>query len=129
MSSYPADISKVNENSSGIQEVFNMLGVIFVTSLEMLHASSLIGTSSPLPDNLGLMALFFLDFIVNTAGDLQLNWAHEIVRNADIYGVVLSPIDQVEGIDEEVLDNLRAKCEAKKAKTFKWKNVVSWRCT
>ena len=35
------------------------------------------------------MTLFFLDFMINTASDLYIEWAHEIVRTADVYGVAL----------------------------------------
>ena len=103
-----------------------MMGVMFVTALEMLHESGIIGPASPLPDNVGVMTLFFLDFMTNTASDFDIEWAHEIVRAADLYGVVLSPLKQIEGVDQETLDDLREMYgEEKKRKGFTWKTAVS----
>ena len=116
----------MNDNSEGIREVFDMMGVMFITALEMLHESSLIGPLSPLPDNVGVMTLFFLDFMINTASDFDIGWAHEIVRVADTYGVVLSPLKQIEGVDQGTLNDLREMCEEeKKGKGFAWKTEVS----
>jgi len=50
-----------------------MMGVMLVTALEMLHESALIDPTSPLPDNLGAMTLFFLDFMTNTAFDFDID--------------------------------------------------------
>ncbi|RFU36323.1 hypothetical protein B7463_g116, partial [Scytalidium lignicola] len=112
----------MSDNSEGIGEIFDMMGVMFITALEMLHESGLIGPISPLPDNVGLMTLFFLDFMTNTATDFDIEWTHEIVRSADMYGVVLSPLKQVEGVDQETLDDLRERCEdEKRGKGFAWK--------
>lgn len=116
----------MNENSEGISEVFDMTGVMFITALEMLHESGLIGSTSPLPDNLGVMTLFFLDFMTNTATDFDIEWGHEIVRAADTYGVVLNPLEMVEGIYQRALDDLRELCQqSKKGKGFAWKTEVS----
>ena len=116
----------MTDNSEGNREVFDMMGVMFITALEMLHESGLIGPISPLPDNVGVMTLFFLDFMVNTATDFDIEWAHEIVRAADTYGVVLSPLNQIEGIDQGTLDDLREICEEeKKGQGFVWKTAVS----
>jgi hypothetical protein len=121
-----ANALPVNENSEGITEVFDMMGVMFVTALEMLHESGLIGPTSPLPDNLGVMTLFFLDFMTNTATDFDIEWDHEIVRAADAYGVVLDPLEQVEGVGQGTLDDLRELCkQSKRGKGFAWKTEVS----
>jgi hypothetical protein len=122
----PPNNSLVNDNSEGIRELFDMMGVMFITALEMLHESALIGPTSPLLDNVGLMTLFFLDFMTNVASDFDLEWSHEIVRAADKYGVVLSPLKQIEGIDQRTLDDLRERCEEEKKTTgFVWKTMVS----
>jgi len=103
-----------------------MMGVMFITALEMLHESALIGPISPLPDNVGVMTLFFLDFMTNTASDFDIEWAHEIVRAADTYGVVLGPLKQIEGVDQGTLDDLREMYkEEKRRKGFAWKTEVS----
>jgi hypothetical protein len=116
----------VNDDSYGFREVFDMMGVMFITALEMLHESNLIGPTSPLPDNIGVMTLFFLDFIVNTATDFRIKWAHEIVRAADTYGVVLTPLEQIEDIDESTLFDLREEySNEKRGKGFAWKTEVS----
>jgi hypothetical protein len=118
--------SLANDNSQGIREVFDMMGVMFITALEMLHESSLIGPISPLPDNVGVMTLFFLDFIINMASDFDIGWAHEIVRAADTYIVVLRPLKHIEGVTQGTLNDLRELCEEdKKGKGFDWKTEVS----
>ncbi|RDL36218.1 Uncharacterized protein BP5553_06830 [Venustampulla echinocandica] len=112
----------MNENSEGMHEIFDMMGVIFITALEMLHESALIGSTSPLPDNVGVMTLFFLDFMMNTAADLDIEWVHEIVRSADMYCVVLDPLlERIEDVDQDALDDLRERCEEKRGRGFAWK--------
>jgi hypothetical protein len=122
----PPNFSLVNDDSEGMSEVFDMMGVMFITALEMLHESALIGPTSPLPDNVGVMTLFFLDFVVNSCSDYDLEWVHEVVRAADKNGVVLTSVKQVEGVDQDKLDELREICEeTKKGKGLAWKTEVS----
>ncbi|KIM95732.1 hypothetical protein OIDMADRAFT_148790 [Oidiodendron maius Zn] len=111
----------MNDNSQGIREVFDMMGVMYITALEMLHESGLIGPISPLPDNLGVVTLFFLDFMINTASNFDIGWVHEIVRAADTYGVVLSPSKHIKGVDQGTLSDLKEMCKKKKGKRFNWK--------
>ncbi|OBT95029.1 hypothetical protein VE01_07400 [Pseudogymnoascus verrucosus] len=112
----------MNDDSEGIEEVFNMMGVMFVTALEMLHESALIGPTSPLPDNVGVLSLLFLNFVMIGCTDYDLEWAHEVVRAADEYGVVLTPMKQVEDVTQDRLDELRDICEkTKKGKGLFWK--------
>lgn len=126
LSPFLTDTSLVNDNSDGIKEVLDMLGVMYITALEMLHECALTGPTSPLPDNLGVMTLFFLDFMRNTASNFDIDWAHEIVRAADAYGVVLAPVEHVKGVDQGVLDDLRETCERTKKKMgLAWKTEVS----
>ncbi|KAF4624087.1 hypothetical protein G7Y89_g14087 [Cudoniella acicularis] len=109
----------MNENSEGTGEVFNALGVMFTTALEMLHESCLISLESPLPDNIGVMTLLFLDFMANTASDFDLDWTDDVVRAADGFGVVLEPVEKIKGVDQEMLDELR-----KRGKKFaNWKTA------
>ena len=116
----------MNDNSQGIREVFDMMGVMYITALEMLHESGLIGPISPLPDNIGVVTLFFLDFMINTASNFRIGWVHEIVRAADTYGVVLSPLKHIEGVTQGTLNDLRRLCEdKKKGEGFDWKTEVS----
>lgn len=112
----------MNDDSEGMEEVFGMMGVMFITALEMLHESTLIGSTSPLPDNIGVMTLHFLDFMVHTCSDYDLEWVHEVVRAADKYGAVLTPVKQIEGIDQDILDELREEWEErKKVEDLAWK--------
>lgn len=102
------------------------MGVMYITALEMLHEHSLIGPTSPLPENTGIMTLQFIEFMVDTCSDYDLEWVHEIVRAADKYGVVLTPVAQLEGVDEDKLDELREECqEYKMKKGLAWKTEVS----
>lgn len=105
--------------------MFDMMGVMYITALEMLHESGLIGPISPLPDNIGVVTLFFLDFMINTASNFRIGWVHEIVRAADTYGVVLSPSKNIKGVDQGTLNDLRKMCKEKKGKRFNWKTEVT----
>jgi hypothetical protein len=116
----------VNDDSEGIKEVIDMMGVMYLTALEMLHESGLISPTSPLPDNIGVMTLHFLDFMINTCSDFDLEWVHEIVRAANKFCVVLSPVSQIEGVDKDKLDELKDECEQTKMKKgLAWKTEVS----
>jgi hypothetical protein len=118
--------SPVNNDSEGMEEVFNIMGVMFITALEMLHESALIGPASPLPNNVSVMTLFFLDFMMNGCSNYDLEWVHEVVRAANKYGVVLTPVKQVENVTQDKLDELRDVCEyTKKGKGLAWKTEVS----
>jgi hypothetical protein len=115
----------VNDDWEGMGEVFDILGVMFITALEMLHESGLIGPTSPVPDNIGVMILYFLDFIINTCSDYDMEWVNEIVRAADKYGVALTPVTHIEGVDQDKLDELRDECEeTKMRKGLAWKTQV-----
>ncbi|KAH8817125.1 hypothetical protein F5884DRAFT_853552 [Xylogone sp. PMI_703] len=111
----------MNENSEGVGEIFDMLGVMFFTGLDMLHEAELIGPTSPLPDNLGLLTLFLLDFMTNTASDFDIGWAHWIVWAADKYGVKLTTSERVDGVKQKLLDDSRLIYQFDKRKGFGWK--------
>ncbi|KUJ19718.1 uncharacterized protein LY89DRAFT_458520 [Mollisia scopiformis] len=116
-----SDMIMAIDDPDSVEEAFDMTGVMFITALEMLHEHNLIGTKAPLPDNSGVMTLLFLEFMRNTAGDFELQWVHEIVRSADLYGVNLNSIPQI-AIDELVLDEYRDTCDLeKRGKGFAWK--------
>lgn len=118
----------MNEDSEAVNEVLNMMGVMFVTALEMLHESGLLGPTSPLPDNVGIMTLLFLEFMTQTCSDFDLEWIHEIVRAADSYGVVLTPPEKI-GFGQDALDEWRETCRKRKmVKGFAWKTEVSPNC-
>jgi hypothetical protein len=56
-------------------------------------------------------------------------WVHEVVRAADKYGVVLTHVAQIEGVDQDKLDKLdelREECvQTKMMKDLAWKTEVS----
>ena len=102
-----------------------MLGVMFITSLAMLHESNLIGTTNILPDNAGIMTLLFLKFVTRTCSDFDLGWRHEVVRAADKYGVVLTLPRQL-CLGQDDLDDLKEECKmTKMRKGLAWKTEVS----
>lgn len=120
----------VNDDSDAVKEVLNILGVMFVTALEMLHESDLIKGTAPLPDNIGIITLCFLEFMVNTCSDFSLTWLHEIIRAADQYGVDLTLPEGKDRIDvtQKQLDKWRKKCETKPvSKQFNWKTKSTLR--
>ena len=110
-----------------MKDVLNTIGVMDITVLEMLHESNFIGASSPLPDNVGIMTLLFLDFLTQTCSDFDLEWCHEVVRDADKYRVVIIFPKQIpHRLDQDGLDGLREECEATKVmKGLAWKTEVS----
>jgi hypothetical protein len=116
----------VNDNSEGIKEALKVIGVMFVTALDMLREAGLLGPESPLPDNVGIMTLLFLEFVTQTCDNFHLEWVHEVVRAADACHVVLTPQEQVH-IGQDKLDELRQVCGKKKAmKGFAWKSEVRY---
>jgi hypothetical protein len=62
----------MNDDSEAIEDVLDIMGVMFITTLEMLHEADLIGLRSPLPDNVGIMTLLFLEFMKCTCSNFGL---------------------------------------------------------
>lgn len=115
------------DDPDSVKEVLSMIGVMFVTALEMLHESNLIKDTTPLPDNIGIMTLLFLGFMANTGEDLGLTWLHEVVRAADTYGVVLIiPEGEKVSVSQAQLDKWQKQCSRRAPlKGFVWKTKVS----
>jgi hypothetical protein len=116
----------VIDDPDSVKEVLNIIGVMFVTALEMLHESNLIKGPTPLPDNIGIMTLLFLGFMANTCEDFELTWLHEVVRAADQYGVVLTiPEGEKISVSQAQLDKWRKQCSRRAPlKGFVWKTKV-----
>lgn len=112
----------INDNPDAIQEVLNMFGIMYITALEMLHESNLLPTSSttPLPDNIGIMTLLLLNFFTTLCTDFHLPWLHEIVRAAGKYGVILT-IPSPERISITQLQLERWRAESRVTKGLAWK--------
>jgi hypothetical protein len=57
-----------------MEEVFGMMGVMFATTLDTHrpHIST--------PGNIGVMTLQFLDFMINTCSDFDIERVQEVVR-------------------------------------------------
>ncbi|PQE18140.1 SAP domain-containing isoform 2 protein [Rutstroemia sp. NJR-2017a BBW] len=94
------------DDSEGTSEVLDMLGIMYLTALEMLYEIGSIGTTSPLLDNVAILTLL-IDFMFNTAIDFKLKCLSEIVQAREAYGVALAPSDKVGSIDHGVLDIIR----------------------
>lgn len=121
----------VADNSEGIGEVFDMIGMMYIAALEMLHECDLIGPTPPLPDNIadniGVMILHFLDFMMRMAANFHLTWVHESFRAADACGINLSPLEHISDINQGIWDSLKKKCGKSKKKPagFAWQPKVS----
>ncbi|PQE03114.1 hypothetical protein CJF31_00002958 [Rutstroemia sp. NJR-2017a BVV2] len=48
----------MNNDSEETGKLLDVLGIMYITAIEMLHEIGSIGTISPLPDNVGLLTLF-----------------------------------------------------------------------
>lgn len=103
----------MNDNSEGIEEVFNMFGTMLLTAFDMLSEHGLLAADSPLP-NIGIIALLMIEFLYDTAGDFNINWAHEVVRALDKAGVELKPRKEVR-VSQEKIDELREQYKEKES--------------
>lgn len=118
----------VSDDSSSVREVFKAVITMFITALEMLHESGLIGPASPLPQNLNVLTLHMLDFMHNTASDFDLEGVDDLVRAAEDFGIVVESVEQIEGVDEGVLEKMRGVSALKRKRGRKfdnWKTFVS----
>lgn len=95
----------MNDNSEGIEEVFNMFGTVLLTAFDMLSEHGLLAADSPLP-NIGIIALLMIEFVYDSASDFNINWAHEAVRALDKAGVELKLRKEVH-VSQEKIDELR----------------------
>ncbi|PQE32715.1 SAP domain-containing isoform 1 protein [Rutstroemia sp. NJR-2017a WRK4] len=112
----------MTDDSEGTSEVLDMLGIMSLTALEMLYEIGSIGTISPLRDNIAILTLFFLNFMLNVAIDFKLRCLSEIVRTTEAYDIALTPSDKVGCIDHEEFDIIRQLGKfTKKAARISWK--------
>jgi hypothetical protein len=95
----------VNDNSKAVEEVFDMFGIMLLTSFDMLSEHGLLAVDSLLP-NIGIISLLMIEFVYDSAGDFHLKWPHEIVRALDKAGIELKPIKEV-CVSQEKIDELR----------------------
>jgi hypothetical protein len=103
----------VNDDSDGMKEVMNMFGTMLLTSFDMLSEHGLLAADSQIP-NIGIISLLMIEFSYDSAGDLDLTWACEIVRALDKAGVELKPRKEVE-VSQEKIDELREQYEDKES--------------
>jgi hypothetical protein len=99
--------SPANNDSKGTNEIFDMVGIMYLTALEMLHEIRSISIMSQLPDNIAILILIFLNFMLNTTIDSRMKCLSEIVRTTEAYGIVLTPSDKVGRFDHKELDIIR----------------------
>ncbi len=97
----------VNDDGDGMSEIFNIFGTMTLTSFEMLSEHGLLGPDSPIP-NIGILSLLMIEFLYDTPGDIDSDWAHEIVRALDKASVELHPRKEV-GVSAEKIGELRDK--------------------
>lgn len=101
----------VNDDSECMKEIFNIIGTLILTSFDVLSEHDLLGPDSPLP-NIGIIALLMIEFLYDTPGDIDSDWAHEVVRALDKAGVELKPQKEV-AVSQDKIDELRAQYQEK----------------
>jgi len=68
-----------NDDGEGTIEIVKMLGVMVLTSFEVLREHDLFKPDSTVK-NIGIIVLLILDFLESDAVDLDNKWACEVVR-------------------------------------------------
>jgi hypothetical protein len=94
-----------------MREIVNMFGTMLLTSFDMLSEHGLLAADSLIP-NIGILSLLMIEFIQGTAGDLDIAWAHEVVRVLDKAGIELKPRKEVR-VSQEEIDELREQYKEK----------------
>ncbi len=101
----------MNDDSDGMREVINMFGTMLLTAFDMLAEHGLLAANSPIP-NIGIISLLMIEFIEDTASDLDIEWGHEAVRALDKAGVELKPRKEAH-VSQEKIDELREQYQEK----------------
>jgi hypothetical protein len=78
----------VNEDGEGIKAIIDMLGVMILSTFEMLAEHNLFKPDSEIR-NIPIICLMLLDFVENEASDCERLWGCEIVRACDEAGIEL----------------------------------------
>jgi hypothetical protein len=104
----------VNEDGEGTKRIINMLGVMILTSFEMLSEHNLFKPDSEIK-NIPIICLILLDFVEHEASDCELSWGCEIVRACDEAGIELDKHTRKQvSVDKAMLDELRDEYMEKK---------------
>lgn len=99
------------------KEVIDMLGVMVLTTYDMLSEHHLLKADSPDAEikNIDLMSMLLLEFLHGSARDFACRWGHEVVRLLDNAGVDLKSMvgkqillsrKDVEEYRQDVKDNI-----------------------
>ncbi|TGO13169.1 hypothetical protein BTUL_0075g00140 [Botrytis tulipae] len=106
----------MQDNSDGLREEVNMIGIMVLTSFEMLSEHKLFSVDSEIK-NIPIICLIILEFLDSYTTDLfdGSSWQCEIVRLCDQAGIDLSKsIRKQVDIDEEKLKAWRQEYKEKK---------------
>jgi hypothetical protein len=100
-------ISTVSDDPDAIEQTINMFGTMLLTSFEMLSEHNLLGPypASPIP-NIGIVSLLLIEFLKVGASDIQVCWAHEVVRALDKAGIDPPTRKQVR-VSQKDIDGMR----------------------
>jgi hypothetical protein len=108
------DTMAVNEDGDGTKEIINMLGVMTLTTFEMLSEHDLFKPDSEIK-NIPIICLMLLDFVENEAGVCECSWGCEIVRACDEAGIKLEDhVRKQVSVSKDMLDRLRGAYMEKK---------------
>ena len=77
-----------NEDGEGVHEIIEVIGLMALTSFEMLSEHDLFKPDSEIK-TIGIVCLLLLEFLNDWAGDLHCAWGCEVVRMCDEAGIDL----------------------------------------
>jgi len=104
----------VNEDGDGTKEIIDMLGVMILTTFEMLSEHDLFQADSEIK-NIPIICLMLLEFVENEAGACEHRWGCEIVRACDEAGIKLEDhVRKQVPVNKDMLDDLRGAYMEKK---------------
>jgi hypothetical protein len=105
---------EVNEDGPGVKTVVDMLGLMILTSYDVLSEHNLLKSDSELK-NIEIMSLLILEFLSVWASDLECTWGCEVVRLCDEAGMQLDKhIRKQVSVSKKEIEDFRAEYTEKK---------------
>jgi hypothetical protein len=95
----------VIDDGESLAEIFSIFGTLILTSFDVLSEHDLLVPNSPIP-NIGILSLLMVEFLYNSPGDIDSDWAPEVVRALDKAGVEIETRKEVR-VSKEKIEELR----------------------
>jgi len=106
-----------NENGDGVKAVTEFLGVMIMTTFDMLKEHNLFvaSTEETKIKNLQIMSLMLLEFLLDYGQDLDQEWGCEIVRYFDEAGIDLEKsLRKQVSVSKKQIEDYRSQWKEKK---------------